>query len=65
MLTPAVSGADANEFVLALQDDIQIEHLEHDEAQREAEVDQKIIRQVDDLVAYFNSLYQDDQIDIV
>jgi hypothetical protein len=43
---------------------VEIVHQEADEAARAADVDAKIIRQVDDLVAYFNGLFQDDQLDI-
>jgi hypothetical protein len=39
-------------------------HQEGNEAVRAADVEDKIIRQVDDLVAYFNGLFQDGQVDI-
>jgi len=47
-----------------LQDEVEIVHQEGDEATRQADVEDKIIRQVDQLVEYFNSLFQDDQLDI-
>ncbi|KAI8463288.1 MAG: hypothetical protein J3K34DRAFT_496093 [Monoraphidium minutum] len=43
------------------QEDVQIEHVEADEARRQAEVDAGIIQQVDGLVAYFNGLYDEDR----
>lgn len=50
--------------LLMLQDEVEIVHQEGDETQRQADVQDKIIRQVDQLVAYFNGLFQDDQLDI-
>lgn len=47
--------------VLCLQEDIEIDHLQADEQKRHDDVQQGMIKQVDDLVEYFNSLYQDDQ----
>lgn len=47
-----------------LQDEVEIVHQEGDEQQRQADVEDKIISQVDQLVEYFNSLFHDDQIDI-
>jgi hypothetical protein len=44
-----------------LQEDIEIDHLQADEQKRHDDVQQGMIKQVDDLVEYFNSLYQDDQ----
>jgi len=43
------------------QEDIQIEHVEVDEARRQAEVDAGILQQVDGLVEYFNGLHAEDQ----
>lgn len=47
-----------------LQDEVEIVHQEGDEVTRQADVEDKIIRQVDQLVEYFNSLFHDDQLDI-
>lgn len=47
-----------------VQDEVEIVHQEGDEVQRHADVEDKIIRQVDQLVEYFNSLFHDDQLDI-
>jgi hypothetical protein len=47
-----------------LQDEVEIVHQEGDEVTRQADVEDKIIRQVDQLVGYFNSLFHDDQLDI-
>lgn len=47
-----------------LQDEVEIVHQEGDEQQRQADVEDKIIKQVDQLVDYFNSLFHDDQLDI-
>jgi hypothetical protein len=47
-----------------MQDEVEIVHQEGDEQQRQADVEDKIISQVDQLVEYFNSLFHDDQIDI-
>jgi hypothetical protein len=44
-----------------LQEDIEIDHVQADEQKRQLDVQQGMIKQVDDLVEYFNSLYQDDQ----
>ncbi|WIA19460.1 hypothetical protein OEZ85_004074 [Tetradesmus obliquus] len=45
----------------AAVEDIEIDHLQADEQKRHDDVQQGMIKQVDDLVEYFNSLYQDDQ----
>lgn len=47
-----------------LQDEVEIVHQEGNEAVRAADVEDKIIRQVDELVAYFNGLFEDGQLDI-
>jgi hypothetical protein len=47
--------------VRCLQEGIEIDHLQPDEQKRHDDVQQGMIKQVDDLVEYFNSLYQDDQ----
>jgi hypothetical protein len=50
--------------IVILQDEVEIVHQEGDEVTRQADVEDKIIRQVDQLVDYFNSLFHDDQLDI-
>lgn len=52
------------QFQTVMQDEVEIIHQEGDEVVRKADVDVKIIRQVDQLVEYFNSLFHDDQLDI-
>lgn len=47
-----------------VQDEVEIMHQEGDEGVRQADVEDKIIRQVDQLVDYFNSLFHDGQLDI-
>lgn len=47
-----------------LQDEVEIVHQEGDEGTRHADVEDKIIRQVDRLVEHFNSLFHDEQMDI-
>jgi hypothetical protein len=51
-------------LLLHVQDEVEIVHQEGDEGVRQADVEDKIIRQVDQLVEYFNSLFHDDQLDI-
>jgi hypothetical protein len=51
-------------LVALMQDEVEIVHQEGNEQQGKADVEDKIIRQVDQLVEYFNSLFQSDQVDI-
>lgn len=46
------------------QESVHITHMEADEAKRCAEVRDSMLAQVDELVAYFNSLYADNELDI-
>lgn len=47
-----------------VQEDVQIQHVQADKQKQQADVQDKIISQVDELVEYFNALYHDDQMDI-
>lgn len=49
---------------LHAQEDVHIQHVQPSEQKRQQELQEKVIKQVDDLVEYFNTLYHDDQVDI-
>lgn len=59
-----IPGACLTCVCVFMQDEVEIVHQEGDEGVRQADVEDKIIRQVDQLVDYFNSLFHDDQLDI-
>lgn len=62
MWTATVPGSSCHADVL--QEDVHIQHVRADERKQQADVHDKIISQVDELVEYFNGLYDDDQMDI-
>jgi hypothetical protein len=58
------AGAGAGALDNEVREEVEITHVPGSEAKQREELQGKVISQVDALVAYFNSIYADDQLDI-